>query len=166
MPKKQTAAPISMLILAPYLLVLYILQSMVFPHAIILGVKPFIMPIAVAGMALFGGYIPGGVFGVLAGILCDMSFNQPTIQFTIIFALLGLVLGFICDTFLVKSFPSFLFMSLLALVIVSACQIFPMLVFEHFSPAPLIKTALAQTVVSAVFSVPLYYIHRSLYRLM
>ncbi len=166
MPKRRRAKiPVKLFILVPYLLLLYMLQAMVLPRMPVMGVKPLILPLAVAGLALFGGHVTGGAVGLAAGMLCDLSFNQPTVQFTIILTLTGLSLGVLSDTVLAQGFPSYFLCSLGALIVCAACQVVPLVLFHGASIAPLLATAVRQTLVSLIFTVPLYYVSRYIGRI-
>ena len=162
MSRRRTVVRI--LIFVPYMLVLYILQAMLFPYLKIAGTSPLILPLAVSGAALFNGRVTGGVIGIVAGMLCDMSFNQPTIVFTIFLALAGVVLGALSDTFLVKGFPSYLLCSLGLLVACALVQMFPLLFFRGVSLGPLLTVALWQTIYSVFFTIPMYYLSRFISR--
>ena len=65
-----------------FIIAVYILQSMVFTYVPISGTVPVLLPIAVAGIATFEGSSRGGGYGLLAGALCDISFNQPVLVMT------------------------------------------------------------------------------------
>lgn len=147
-------------IVVPFLLILYILQGMVFTHVTLWGVKPLLLPLAVAGISLFDGAFAGGVFGIFAGMLCDMSFNQPTIAFTLILTFLGIFMGLAAETVLVHGFPSYLLLSACALFICSLMQMFPLMFFHGVQFLPLFDTALRQIFYSLIFTVPMYYLTR------
>lgn len=166
MRKLGKKAVARVLIVVPFLLILYILQGMVFTHMPLWGVKPLLLPLAVAGVALFDGAFVGGIFGIFAGMLCDMSFNQPTIAFTLILTFLGIWLGFLAETLLVRGFPSYLFLSFSTLLICSLGQMFP-LMFMHGVPfGPLFDTAIRQILYSLVFAIPMYYLTRFVSRVL
>lgn len=158
--RKKSKIPVRLLIMTPYLLVLYVLQAMVFPRFPVMGAKPLLLPIAVAGTALFGGHVAGGAMGLAAGMLCDLSFNQPTYQFTVVLTLAGLLVGVLSDTVLVQGFPSYLMCAVGMLVVCAVFQVFPMMFFHGAAFAPLLRVALAQTLYSLVFAIPLYYLAR------
>lgn len=162
--KRRTA--VKVLVLGPYLVLLYILQSTVFTRISLFGAKPLILPLAAVGAALFGGRTEGGVFGLFAGMLMDLSCNQPTVEFTLVLTFTGLLLGILSDTALVQGFPSYLLSALIELLVCSAVQVMILTVVNGVSPALLLGTALRQCLSSLVFSVPLYYISRFLSRVM
>lgn len=154
------------LILAPYLVLLYLLQSTVFTFLTPFGAKPLILPLAVVGVALFGGKLEGGVFGLFAGMLMDMAYNQLTVQFTLILTLTGLAVGILSDTALVQGFPSFLVTSVLELFVCSALQVLSLTVMNGAPASIVAGIALDQCLSSLLFVIPFYYISRFLGRVM
>ncbi len=164
MENTKRRAAVKILILGPYLILLYILQSTVFTHIELFGAKPMLLPIAAAGMALFGGRIQGGVFGLFAGMLTDLSCNQPTVEFTLILTFSGLLIGVLSDTALVQGFPSFLLTAAAELAVCSAFQVVIPVVLRNAPPAVLAGIALRQCGSSLVFAIPFYYISRFLSR--
>ncbi len=160
MGKRQNRVLLKIIIVVPYMLVLYIFQSMVFPYLKIAGVSPLLLPLAVAGAALFNGRVAGGVIGIFAGVLCDLSFNHSTIVFTVFLAVAGVLLGAVCDSVLVKGFPSYLLCCICLLFLCGFVQMFP-LVFLHGVPVlPLMGVVLRQTLYSIFFTIPIYYMAR------
>ena len=145
---------------AGLLFLLYILQAAVFTHIRLFGVKPLILPVAIMCAALFEGMTAGGIVGLAAGILCDMSFNQPALQFTIFMTALGFAAGYLFETVLSTSFTSFLICTTAALFVCAVIQFFGIVVYNGADILSVLKTAVIQTVYSAVFIVPLYYVVR------
>ncbi len=164
MARRKNSTLIKALILTPYLILLYILQSTVFTHVTLMGVKPLILPVAVAGVSLFLGRTDGGVFGLFAGMLMDMSYNQITAQFTILLTLLGIFLGVLSDTVLVQGFPSFLVSSLIGLTLISAYQALSLAILRGAPLSVMAVIGLRQSLYSLVFTIPIYYISRFLCR--
>jgi len=149
---------------AIFLLTVFVIQSMVFPYLFPLGIIPLILPIAAVGVAIFEGSVRGGVFGLLTGMLCDASFNQPLILFTLLMTVIGLVVGVISDTLVAQGFPSFLVTSVIVLVVVAFAQMFSPLFFRGVNFPVLFKTAIFQTLIAAVFTLPIYFVVRALGR--
>ncbi len=160
MLRRKNSAPVKALILAPYLLILYILQSTLFTHIELLGVKPLLLPVAAAGISLFCGRVEGGVFGLFAGILMDLSYNQLTVQFTLLLTFLGVLLGLLSDTVLVQGFPSFLLSCVLELALISVYQVLSAAVLHSAPMAAAAGVGLRQTAYSLLFSLPVYYFSR------
>lgn len=164
MTKRKNVTLIKALILAPYILLLYILQSTVFTHITLLGVKPLLLPLAAAGMALFLGSYGGGLFGLFAGILMDLACNQLTVEFTLLLTLTGLLIGLLSDTVLVQGFPSFLVCAAMQLLICSAFQVLAPVILRGAPVALTAGIAVDQCVYTLVFALPIYYISRFLSR--
>ena len=162
MKKKRNIFPFFLHVL--FLLTVFVIQSLVFPYLIPLGIVPVILPLAVVGVAIFEGSFRGGIFGLFAGMLCDVSFNQPLILFTLMMTLVGLLVGVISDMMIAQGFPSFLVTSLIVLAIVAFAQMFSPLFFRGVPFPVLFRTALFQTLISAVFTLPMYFVARALGR--
>lgn len=162
--KIKSRALLKILIIVPFLLLTYILQATVFSRVHIFGARPLLLPLAAVAIAISEGSVKGGAFGIAAGMLCDMSFNQPTIQFTLILTLVGIVIGLLAETVLVKNFTTYLICSTLALLFCSFCQAFPFVMFKSVPIAPLLSVALEQTFASIVFTLPIYYFFRLINR--
>ncbi len=164
MARRKNGVLVKALILAPYLIILYLLQSTVFTRVELLGVKPLILPVAAAGIAFFCGRVEGGVFGLFAGILTDLSYNQLTVQFTLLLTLLGILVGLLADTVLVQGFPSCLLSCALVLVIISAYQVLSLVVLDGAPIALSAAVGLRQTLYSLIFSLPAYWFARFYFR--
>ncbi len=143
---------------------LYILQACVFPYVPILRTVPLLLPPAVVGIALFEGSVRGGVFGLFAGMLCDVSFNQPTIVFTIALTLIGVVMGILAETVVARGFPSYMVFSLVAVAIIAFLQMFKLLFIDGVLVMAILWTFLLQTLLSLILAFPLYFVIRAVSR--
>lgn len=137
------------------LVVVYILQHFVFSRIPLWGVKPLILPVAVIGIGFFGGSVWGGVFGIFAGILCDVAFVTAPL-FTIALPVVGVGSGLLSEYALLKNLLSYLITSLLGLFLISFLQMFPFLFFRDVEPSILLRIAALQTAYSLLFVFPLY----------
>ena len=142
------------------LLVLYILQADVFTHLKISGVSPLALPLAAVGFGLFEGGLTGGLWGLAAGILCDISVGGA-LMFTVLLTLFGFFSGFLSEFILARGFPSYIALCLAALVICSALQAAPLLFFDSVSASALVRPAAVQTLYSLVFVLPVYWSTRA-----
>jgi len=138
------------------LIIVYILQHYVFSRIPVWGVKPLILPVAVIGIGFFGGGTWGGVFGIFAGIMCDIAY-VTTPLFSLVLPLIGLASGLLSEYALLRSLLSYLITSLLGLIFISFLQMFPYLFFRDVGPLILIKVASLQTAYSLLFVFPLYF---------
>lgn len=158
MSKAQSKTLIKVFLHLCLLILAYILQALLFTHLPLFGVKPLIIPLFVAGAALLEGAVPGGTFGLFAGILCDVSFNQPAIQFTLLLTAVGLIVGMLSETVIACSLPSYLLCSLGVLLLSGLVQMFGLLFFGGASFVALLGVLLLQTLYSMFFTVPVYYL--------
>jgi rod shape-determining protein MreD len=156
--------PVIFLVHVIFLFTIYVLQSMVFIYLPINRIVPLLLPIAVAGIAVFEGSSRGGGYGLIAGMLCDISFNQPIAEMTVFLTLVGITIGALSETIMAKGFPSFFICCLAALGLTAFVQMFPLLFFEEVEMAVLLETAFKQTVYSMIFTFPMYFIVRALGR--
>ena len=147
-----------------FLLVLYILQGLIFSHFKIFGSVPMLFPMAVIGVALFAGINTGGVFGLFAGILCDISLNETAALFTITYTIIGLLIGTLSESVITRSMLSYCILSLLALMLTAFFQMFSLLFFVGERPELLVETAVIQTLVSLIFLFPIYAVTRLIIR--
>lgn len=137
------------------LIIVYILQHYVFSRVPVWDVKPLILPVAVIGVGFFGGSVWGGVFGIFAGILCDIAYMTMPL-FSLVLPLIGLAAGLLSEYALLRSLLSYLITSLLGLLFISFLQMFPFLFFRDVGLLLLLKVAGLQTAYSLLFAFPLY----------
>lgn len=139
------------------LLVLFILQSMIFPHLRLMGVTPLLIPLAVVGAGLFSGTTIGGVFGICAGIVCDMTMVETSVLFTLLMAACGIITGLLGENALARGFPSFLLCSVTALLIIAAAQLFGLVAYRGVAFSAVLGVAWRQSVYSLIFVIPVYW---------
>ena len=97
------------------LLVLYILQGLVFPW-FRTGAVPLLLCVVVAGVAHFEGSGNGGVFGMFAGMLMDLSLGKPLLVFTLAYTVMGIVMGALGETLFTRRFISYIFSNFVLLI--------------------------------------------------
>ena len=141
-----------------YLLGFLLLQNVVFSHIAPLGVRAMFMPALVVAVALFEGGYRGGLFGLAAGIVCDLYLGGQTILFTVMFPIVGFAVGLLTDFYLNRRLFTYVVMSVLALFLAAFAQIFGLLVYRGQNAWALWSTAVLQTLWSVPFIFPAYYI--------
>lgn len=147
-----------------FIVIVYIFQSMVFTYIPINGVFPVLLPIAVVGIATFEGSFRGGGYGLLAGMLCDVSFNQPVIIMTVVLTVVGISVGLLSETVMARGFPTYFLCCAGALVLTAFGSMFALVFFTGVEFSALIRTGIEQTLYSVIFTLPLYPVVRSLGR--
>ena len=160
---KRKALIISILLHTSLLIVVYVFQSEIFPYMRIGGLVPLLLPVAVTGVALYEGKDTGGIVGLFAGILCDISFNEPVGTFTVLLTLVGLCAGALSDTIVLRGFMMYYLFCTVVLMICAFVQMFPLMIYPLFIPAHvLIPTAIQQTLYSLLLALPIWFPVRAL----
>ena len=159
---KRRMLLISIALHALLLMTAYVFQGMIFPYLRINGLAPLLLPLVSTGVAVYEGRSAGGVAGLFAGILCDVSFNDPVGVFTLLLTLLGLLVGTLADTVITRGFATFLLSCAAVLVFSALIQMFPLVFFERIPPQNLMATALWQTIYSLIFAFPIWFFARAL----
>lgn len=149
----------------PFLLLLFMLQAAFLPRFPVFGVKAHLLPLVVAASAVCGGVTAGGITGLFAGMLTDISFNEPTIVFTLVFCFLGLFIGYLCQTFLTKGIMVYTLMAVLALAVSGITELVRPVIFAGAALLPLLNVALFEAVFSFVFAYPIFFITRAIERI-
>ena len=159
---KRQVLIITILLHTLLLVVVYVIQGVIFPFLRIGGLVPLILPVAATGIALYEGRDAGGISGLFAGILCDISFNQPVGAFTLLLTLTGLVIGALADALIMRGFVTY-YLSCVAVLIASAfVQMFPLVVLQGIPLQMLVGTAIQQTLFSLIFALPVWFFIRAL----
>ena len=147
----------SILGMALIMLLCYFLQSAVFSRLHIFGVKPLLLPLAAVGAGLLGSSGWGGAIGLCCGILCDAALGGGGLVFTVALTVMGFFSGFLGDFILARGFPSYLLLSVCALLLSALIQMFRLLVFDRTPVWPLVRMGLLQSLASVIFILPLYF---------
>jgi len=157
---------ISILLHALLLMGVYVFQGMIFPFMRFNGLVPLLLPIASTGIALYEGRDTGGIAGLFAGVLCDVSFNQPAGVFTVLLTLTGLIVGTLADTVVLRGFVTYYISCAAVLVISALTQMFLLIILPEYNVSllSLIPVAIQQTIYSLIFAFPIWFFISSLGR--
>ena len=128
------------------------------------GLVPLLLPVAAIGIALYEGRDTGGIFGLFAGILTDVSFNQPVGVFTVVLTISGLVVGTLADTVILRGLTTFYIGSAAILIVSAFVQLFPLMLVPESAPPlnALIAIATQQTIYSLILAFPIWFFVRAL----
>ena len=161
--KKQTLF-ISIVLHALLLTAVYILQGVIFPFLRINGLVPLMLPIVSTGIALYEGRYTGGVSGLFAGILCDISFNQPVGVFTVFLTFSGLLVGTLADTVILRGFVTYFISCAIVLLGSAFVQLFPLIALpdQNIPLQAIISTTIQQTIYSLIFALPIWFFVQAL----
>jgi rod shape-determining protein MreD len=161
---KKKSLILLILLHALLLMVVYVFQGMIFPFMRLNGLVPLLLPTATAGIALYEGRDIGGISGLFAGILCDISFNQPVGVFTVFLTATGLIIGTLADTVVLRGFVTYYICSGIVLAVSALVQMVPFLVnFDNnINIFMLLPTAIEQTIYSLILAFPIWFLIRAL----
>jgi len=160
--KKRWTFAASLILHAILLIAAYVLQGIILPYLRFIRLVPLLLPTVSTGVAVYQGRVAGGVVGIFAGILCDVSFNEPVGMFTVLLTFSGLFVGFIADTVMARGFATYFISCVVVLAFAAFVQMFPLMFFENVPSKPLLMMGLWQTVYSLVFAVPIWFFVRAL----
>lgn len=147
------------------LLIMFVLfQDAVFVHVAPFGVRSFFMPALVTAVGLFEGGWRGGVFGLAAGVLADLSGTSIRLMFTLLYPLMGFTVGLLTEFLFNRRFYVYAISALIALFLSAFCQMFGLLTAHPEVAGALWKTCILQTLWSIPFIFPAYYACKALPR--
>ena len=140
----------------------HMVQTLVFSHISIAGVRPLFIPAFVVAVGMFEGGLRGGVYGLFTGIFLDMAFAETTLLFTLLFSFIGFFAGMFTFFFINKKFFSYVCISLAALVATAAAQAVGPLFFLGADPAKVFFIAGMQVLLSLPFMPAAYFFVKKL----
>ncbi len=141
---------------AAYMIIVLALQNLVFSRIELLGVRPMFVPAAAVAVGMCAGGAAGGAFGLFLGFLCDMSYSENAVMFTILFPAFGFLAGFVTEFFINRRFFAYFFVSAAAFLITAFCQLFGLWIFAGADAGALFRTAGLQSLWSVPFIFLLY----------
>jgi len=161
---KKPELVILILLHALFIIAVYVFQGVMLPFLRLNGLVPLLLPVASTGIALYEGRYTGGITGLFAGILCDVSFNQPAGVFTVLLTISGLLIGTLADTVILRGFVTYYICCAAVLVVSAFVQIFPLMITqtEIVPVQSLISIAIQQTIFSLILAFPIWFFVQSL----
>lgn len=147
-----------------YLILVLFLQDTIFARVSFLGVKMLFMPAAVVAVGMYEGGFRGGLFGLLAGYLCDMTFAENTVLFTVLFPCLGFAAGVAAEFWISHTFTAYLTTAAAGLLVTGLCQMVRVLLADPGAILSALLIVLLQTLwslpMAAAVYMPVKHIHR------
>lgn len=140
-----------------FMILIQFMQDTVLARFAVLGVKTLFVPAAITAVGFHEGGFRGGLYGLLAGFLCDMTYAENTVLFTLLFPALGFVSGMAADFALNRSYMAYLVAAFVCLLATGAAQSFRVLMIQ---PGALFRcgiVVLAQAVLSMPIAALLYF---------
>lgn len=139
------------------LILVQFLQDTVLAQFNVLGVKMLFVPAACAAVGVHEGGFRGGLYGLAAGVLCDMTYSENTILFTVVFPLLGFGAGLAADYMLNRSYVAYLFTAACALLFTGCAQMLRVLVLQPGALFYCLYMVVMQMLVSMPMAAVLYF---------
>ena len=143
------------------LAVTVLLQIYVFSRISLLGVKPMFIPVTLVAIGMFKDGLWGGVFGAVAGLLCDMASSDTTVLYTIVFTAVGFLAGLAGQELINRRLYSYLIASVAALALTAFCQCLRLWLYRGTPPLSMLSTAGLQVLWSLPFGIPAYFAIRT-----
>lgn len=140
-----------------FMILVQFLQDTVVARLAVFGVKTLFVPAAVAAVGFHEGGFRGGLYGLLAGVLCDMTYAENTVLFTLVFPLLGFGAGLAADFALNRTFLAYLFTAAICLLLTGCTQMLRVLVLQPGALIRCLMVAAVQAAVSLPFAALLYF---------
>ena len=137
-------------------------QNLLLARLPLFGVRPLFVPALMVAVGMFEGGLWGGVLGLIAGFFCDMDYAENLVLFTILFPRLGFGTGLLTERTVNRRFFSYCILCLAALRVTALFQAFEPVLFHGAGLFPALRVVLIQTLWSMPFSLPLYFIAKSL----
>lgn len=112
------------------LILIQFMQDTVLARFAIFGVKTMFVPAAITAVGFHEGGFRGGLYGLLAGVLCDMTYSENTVLFTLLFPALGFASGLAADFMMNRSYLAYLFAAAVCLLVTGCAQMIRVLVLQ------------------------------------
>lgn len=148
------------LIYAPALFLLALLQTTFLPRFPVLGQVPDLCLLLVLGVAIFDGAESGGAVGIFAGFLTSALGDAGISLLPLLFFIIGYGVGHLAGRALARTFPSYLIFAL------ALCLLRPSLTLaslalsaptSDFDLSPIFRTTLfPEFLANFIASVPMY----------
>ena len=145
-----------------YIVVAQFFQDTLFSSLSIFGVNMFFMPTAAVAIGAFEGGIWGAAFGLIAGFLADISYDNVALL-TVLFPILGFFAGVLTRWFVNASLFAYMIMCLAAFAATAGAQMLDLALQGH-ELAALLRVGLIQTLWSLPMAAVLYFPCRAIGR--
>lgn len=140
-----------------FLILVQFLQDTVFARFAVFGVKMLFVPASVTAVGFQEGGFRGGLYGLLAGVLCDMTYSENTVLFTVLFPALGFASGLSADFMMNRSYVAYLFSAAGCLLATGCAQMIRVLMVQPSAVFRCLLIVAAQALVSMPVAALLYF---------
>lgn len=145
------------LIYLAFLILVQFMQDTVLARFAVFGVKTLFVPAAVTAVGFHEGGFRGGLYGLLAGVLCDMTYSENTVLFTMLFPALGFASGLAADFMMNRSYLAYLFAAAACLLVTGCVQMIRVLLIQPGAIFYCLMIVVGQMLVSMPIAALLYF---------
>jgi hypothetical protein len=133
-------------------------------HLVLFGVLPFLFPALVAMVGMYEGSVPGTIFGLVLGVLCDLTVSSAIPCFyTLIFPLIGLVSALIAQFWIPAGFLCALVSSVFAFAMTDGSHALVLALTGHPAWASAGIVAAKETALTLPFAIPVFLLLRAIH---
>ena len=144
---------------------LCLLQNFLLQRIVLLGVFPFLFPVLVSVFAVYEGPTAGAVYGLVLGILCDLTIAAPIPCFyTLIFPLAGFLSALLSQGWISAGFFCCLTASALSFLLTDAFHALILALTGKGNLTAILLLTARETAVTLLFVLPVFLLFRSLFR--
>ena len=140
-----------------FLILVQFMQDTVLARFAIFGVKTLFVPAALTAVGFHEGGFRGGLYGLLAGVLCDMTYSENTVLFTMLFPALGFASGLAADFMMNRTYIAYLFTAAFCLLVTGVAQMLRVVVLQPGAVFYCLLIIVAQALVSMPIVAVLYF---------
>ena len=146
-------------------LLCFLAQAFLFQRLTIWGVIPFVYPVAAAVPATYEGPVPGTIFALAVGVVCDLLLPEALPCFyTLVFPLVGLFAALISQSWLPAGFLCSLTVSALGFLCTGAFHCLLLWVRDKAAWGSGAFVCLREMVVSLPLAIPVTLLFLTVYR--
>lgn len=140
-----------------FLILVQFMQDTVLARFAVFGVKTLFVPAAITAVGFHEGGFRGGLYGLLAGYLCDMTYAENTVLFTLLFPALGFASGLAADFMMNRSYVAYLFAAAVCLLVTGGAQMIRVLVIQPGAVLYCLIVVVGQMLLSMPIAALLYF---------
>ena len=139
-------------------------QGAVLQYVSVLGVFPFLYPILAAVLATLEGPLPGAVYALALGLVCDLTISAPIPCFyTLIFPLVGLAAGLLSQSLIPAGYLCSAAAALPAYLLTGVFHCIVLWATGHAAWTAGMSVALRELCASLLWSLPMTWLFRKVF---
>lgn len=143
---------------------LWVVDAFLLSRIPVFGVRPMLLPLAGAAVAVLEGSAAGAGFGMAVGALFGLSHAEPEGLAILLFSFVGLVLGLLAEHILRQDLSGCLICALLALAAVDGVRILTRLLNSSAPMEAMLTVVGREILLSLCFVPPVYLLFRWVFR--